>query len=75
MGQTDIVELLKMIRFNDPERWLTIREIKDELILRKSNYSTVKNCYEMVYKLAIFNQIECKGEGFMHHEKLFRARP
>ena len=70
MGQREILEFLEINR-KTSEDWLTAKEIKLGLQLnRKCNISGI---YDDLFKLAVFNLIECKGKGLWTHIKVFRG--
>lgn len=73
MGQAEIMKFLKDKRKKSDD-WFSVPEIKEGLKSEGYTNGELKNIHNQLYKLTMFNLIQCEGVGMWKHKKLFRGK-
>lgn len=72
MSQLDVSNWLKNKRAYT-DKYFTVREIEKGLQAKGFSNGVIKGVNHDLFRLALFNSIEFKGQGIWKHRKLFRA--
>lgn len=73
MGKYEILEFLKEEREKDPNKWLSVKEIKDGLQARGVSPNTIQQARYNLFRLATFDLIKWKPEGAFKLKHTFQA--
>lgn len=73
MGQYEVEQYLKKQREENPDKWFTIKEIKEGLEGTASP-TTLKNIHSHLFRLSQFGYIKVKGVGLWDHHKEFQGK-
>lgn len=73
MGQRDVLKFLQDMRAMSPKFW-TVKEVQSGLKARGHGNGAIRGVSDDLFKLACFGQVEWRGKGIWHHQKLFRGR-
>lgn len=73
MSQTEVVDFLGEQYKKDSKRWFTVKEIREGLNKKGFSNGIIKGIPNDLFKLALFNQIQCKAVGILNQHKEFKA--
>lgn len=73
MSQRDVIVWLENQREKN-NKFYDAGQVKLGLMSQGLSESAVKQVYNNLRKLAVFNMIEWKGKGIWDHKKVFRAK-
>lgn len=76
MGQNEVFDFLREQRAKKPEKWFSVKEVKEALKNNIDNpsYHTLNKTTSHLYKLAHYGLIHAKGVGVWKHYKVFRGK-
>lgn len=74
MGQREVYDLFQRIAKRDPEKWVTIKEVKTALKKKKCCKGTIRNVGANMWRMAMWGQLEVKGRGLLKYDIVFRLR-
>jgi len=72
MGINNVIEVMIELDKASPGLYHTVKDIKEELEKKGLSNGSVKKTYNHLLKLSMFNMVDMKGQGLIHHIKLFR---
>jgi hypothetical protein len=73
MSQTDVLEFLHEQYKKDSKRWFTSKEVREGLIKNGCVNGSIKGVPRSLFKLALFNEIQCRAVGLLDQHKEFKA--
>ena len=72
MGTNETHSLLEELEKEQPGKWYSVADIKERLVKKGFSNGTIQKTNNNLLRLASFGMAEMKGEGLVHHIKLFR---
>ena len=72
MGINNVLGVLQDLDKSRPKEWFTIAEVKKELEKKGFSNGSVQKTFNHLIKLSIFKLVDTKGQGLVHHIKLFK---
>lgn len=73
MGIAEVLEILKKYKKQDPDKWVTVNEIKTELENLGLAGGAKSRVYDNLYSLVMTGQAKAKGSGMWRYKVLFKA--
>ena len=74
MGVIEVLEILKEYKKQDPNKWVTVNEIKEQLETQyKLGGGAKSRVYGNLNSLIITGQAKAQGQGIWHYKVLFKA--
>ncbi len=72
MGINNVLEALQELEKSRPTEWFTVAEVKEELVRKGFSNGSVQKAFSHLLKLSMFKLVDMKGQGLVHHIKLFK---
>lgn len=72
MGMNEVYDTLAELQKEKPGEWFTVAAVKERLVKKGCSNGLILKTSSYLFKLALFDMVDMKGQGLVHHIKLFK---